>query len=251
MSNVFDRRASHGESPDGPEDLTSAPNGETTSAAVSDSNMADVTPGVVKRITQELLRQGYIEEAEKAELFQQTVIRQHQVAAALEPLDLALRLDTHRGVALVVVAECASDPSDEEWGWSHPLVRRHRLTLQQSLLVAWLRQAFVMHEQEQGVGSGRAKIAVEDLLPQFLTYFEDSGSDAKNESRLKTLLDQLKAYGIVSEIDASEEVTIRPLIAHLATPESLNALLQVMREQVKQDKSTIHDASDTEAEGEH
>jgi hypothetical protein len=88
-----------------------------------------------------------------------------------------------------------------------------------------------MHEQEAGVGQSAAKVAVDDLLPQFLTYFEDSGSDARNESRLCHLLDQLKTYGILSEIDRNQEVTIRPMIAHLANPESLGALLQAYREQ--------------------
>ncbi len=125
--------------------------------------------------------------------------------------------------------------------WSHPLVRRQRLTLEQSLLVAILRQAFVMHEQEAGIGGSPARIAVEDLLPQFLTYFEDSGSDAKNESRLSNLLDQLKTCGIVSEVDVNGEVIIRPLIAHLANPQSLQALLHVL-------KNKRHEASQGDAE---
>ena len=96
-------------------------------------------------------------------------------------LDLALRLDTHRGVAFIAVArvagEASGDTNVEGDEWSHPLVRRQRLTLEQSLLIALLRQAFVIHEQEAGVGHSTAKIAVDDLLPLFLTYFEDSGSD--------------------------------------------------------------------------
>ena len=148
-----------------------------------------------------------------------------------EPLDLALRLDTHRGVAFLTVAQSAQEQTEGADAWTHPLVRRQRLTLEQSLLIAILRQAFVMHEQESGVGQSAAKIATDELLPQFLTYFDDSGSDAKNESRLLNLLDQLKTYGIVSEVDKKGEVTIRPMIAHLANPESLTALLQVFRDQ--------------------
>ncbi len=85
-----------------------------------------------------------------------------------------------------------------------------------------------MHEQESGIGQSAAKIAVDDLLPQYLTYVQDSGSDTKNESRLLSLLDQLKTYAIVSEVDKNQEVTIRPLIAHLANPESLQALLKTL-----------------------
>ena len=142
-----------------------------------------------------------------------------------------MRIDAHRGVAFLVVAETVSDSADEGEAWTHPLVKRQRLTLEQSLLIAILRQAFMMHEQESGVGQSPAKIALDELLPQFLVYFPDSGSDAKNESRLSNLLDQLKTYGIVSEVDKNQEVTIRPLIVHLANPESLTALLRTFKEQ--------------------
>jgi Domain of unknown function (DUF4194) len=111
------------------------------------------------------------------------------------------------------------------------LVRRQRLTLEQSLLIALLRQAFVMYEQESGVGQNAATIAIDELLPQFMAYAGDSGSDAKNESRLLSLLDQLKTHGIVSEVDKKHEVVIRPLIAHLANPDSLTALLVLLKDQ--------------------
>lgn len=198
---------------------------------VAQSEVAEYTSLEVKEVTQELLKYGYIEETAKPVLFQRAVVREREILTVLEPLDLAVRLDTHRGIAFLVVAEAAFDSSDEGLAWSHPLVRRQRFTLEQSLLVALLRQAFVLHEQESGVGQSAAKIAVDDLLPQFLTYFGDSGSDARNESRLLTLLDQLKTHGIASEVDSSLEVTIRPLIAHLANPESLSGLLRVLREQ--------------------
>lgn len=184
-------------------------------------------------LVQELLRQGYLEESQKPDLFRKTIVHERQINAALDPLDLCIKLDTYRGIALVKVRDDlqaasgvthrTSDP------WSHPLVRRQRLTLEQSLLIAILRGVFVLHEQETGVGGRLAKVSVDELLPQYLTYIEDSGSDSRNEARLMTVLDQLKGYGIVSEVDANHEITIRPLIAHLADPESLSALLQTMR----------------------
>lgn len=225
MSNVFDRIVSGNGEFREQQDLKSH------ATDVKQPEGAESTSLEVKELAQELLKHGYIEEAVKPVLFQRTVIRERDILKALEPLDLAVRLDTHRGVAFLVVAEPAFDSSDEGQTWSHPLVRRQRLTLEQSLLVAILRQAFVMHEQESGIGQSVAKIAVDDLLPQFLTYFDDSGSDARNESRLLNLLDQLKTHGIVSEVDSNLEVTIRPMIAHLANPESLSALLRVLREQ--------------------
>jgi hypothetical protein len=205
------------------------PNGHSSGFRIGAAE-SSATPSEVKTVVQELLRQGFIEESGKAPLFRSCQVREREIGAALEPLDLEMRIDSHRGVVFLRVARQEDFASDgEEWG--HPLVRRQRLTLEQSLVVAILRQVFVMHEQEVGVGHAPARIALDELLPQFLTYFEDSGSDAKNESRLSLLVDQLKTYGIVSEVDRNNEITIRPLIAHLANPESLAALVAVLRKQ--------------------
>lgn len=218
---------------------------ESTSpvAHVTQSNGSEYTSCEVKEVTQELLKHGYVEEASKPAIFQRAIVYEREILRALDPLDLTVRLDTHRGLAFLMVAGAARDSSDEGEAWSHPLMRRQRLTLEQSLLVAILRQAFVMHEQESGIGQCEAKIAVDDLLPQFLAYFDDSGSDARDEARLLSLLDQLKIHGIVSEVDSKREVTIRPLIAHLANPETLSALLRILK-----GKASAHELPEQERE---
>ena len=235
MSNIFDSMLSSGDNSGDKEkpassntDATDLGPLQTDKVETKDEGITEVTSCVVKEVTQELLRFGYIEESRKAKLFQKSMIHRKPVLAALEPLDLSFQLDEHRGIAfLKVVRPEDSQPGDE---WSHPLVRRQRLTLEQSLLVAMLRQVFVANEQESGVGESAATVAVEDLLPQFLTYFEDSGSDSKNESRLLSILEQLKTHGFISEVDKKQEVTIRPLIAHVADPASLSALLIALKE---------------------
>lgn len=229
MSNIFDRMAS-----------LNAESLNTTPSSVDDDSAPpaveqDVndkspnTPADIKRVTQELLKHGFVEEAHKSELFRCATAYEPEILAVLEPLDLGMRLDAYRGIAFLVVANTAYSEPDDDAGWLHPLVRRQRLTLEQSLLIAILRQVFALHEQELGIGQGDAKVAIDDLMPQFMAYFEDTGSDAKNESRLLNLLDQLKPYGIVSEVDKKHEVTIRPLIAYVANPESLAALLRVLK----------------------
>ena len=209
---------------------------EVFSPLPDDEAGPSATPAEIKSVIQELLRTGYVEESSKPALFRSCQVQEFGIAAALEPLDLEIRIDSHRGVAFLRVArsEGITTEGDE---WAHPLVRRQRLTLEQSVLVAILRQVFVLHEQEMGVGHIVARVALDDLLPQFILYFEDSGSDAKNESRLSLLLDQLKTYGIVSEVDKNSEIVIRPLIAHLANPESLTALLALLREKANPKES--------------
>jgi hypothetical protein len=231
MKNVFDRMAMEDKDafePAGDSVVQPSMNGDALAGA---KEGAIRTSAEVKEVTQELLKHGYIEETPGSNLFRRAMTHEGEISAALEPLDLALRLDSHRGVAFLGVAQAAKEYTGSDEGWAHPLVRRQRLTLEQSLLIALLRQAFVMHEQESGVGQNAATIAVDELLPQFMAYAGDSGSDAKNESRLLSLLDQLKTHGIVSEVDKKHEVVIRPLIAHLANPDSLAALLMLLKDQ--------------------
>ena len=63
----------------------------------------------------------------------------------------------------------------------------------------------------------------------------DTGSDAREQKRLRNLLDNLKNHGIVSDVDTSERVIIRPIITHLANPENLQNLLHHFRKLAGQD----------------
>lgn len=189
----------------------------------------------VKVAVQELLKSGFISSDRKSDLFAKAMRLRNEINAALEPLDLILKLDEIRGLAILCIAETAATNPDDEW--NHPLVRRQRLTIEQSLLVAILRQFYVIQEQEIGIGVSEIKIPVEDLLPQLGSFLGDTGSDSKNQQRLLTLLDQLKPHGIVSEPDKNNEITIRPLIAHLANPETLTTLLAHFRQLAGQTES--------------
>src|SRR5262245_29477705 len=136
------------------------------------------TPRAVKDATLELLRYGLLEEARKPNLYRTALARRDQVAHILEPLDLAMKVDEVRGLAFVVVArlpDAENGPDEDEW--SHPLVRRQRLTLEQSLLIAILRQQLIANEQEAGIGATGALVSLEDLLPQLQLYLGDLGSD--------------------------------------------------------------------------
>jgi len=188
------------------------------------------TPRQIKEATLELLKFGFIEEARKPHVYRTALMQQEAISRILEPLDLAMKVDDIRAIAYVVVAGQIFEAEDDEW--SHPLVRRQRLNLEQSLLVAILRQHFIVHEQEAGVGASDAQVSVEDLVPRLRVYLGDPGSDSQEDKRLRNLLEQLKVHGIVSEIDANDLITIRPIIAHLANPESLQNLLLALRAQV-------------------
>jgi hypothetical protein len=184
------------------------------------------TPRQIKDAALELLKFGLLEASSKPNLYRTATTQRTDIARVLEPLDLALKIDELRGLAYLIVAS-ASDPAGDEW--SHPLVRRQRMNLEQSLIVAILRQQFVVHEQEAGVGSTEALLSVEDILPQVQTYLGSLGSDSLEQKRLRNLLDQLKGYGLVSEVDRNDQFYIRPIIAHLANPENLTNLLHAYR----------------------
>lgn len=200
----------------------------------------------IREATQELLKYGLLEEDSKPNLYRVVLTHPEDVTRILEPLDLDIGIDQIRGLLYVKVR---LDETPEQDEWSHPLVRRQRLNLEQSLLVAILRNHFVTWEQESGTGASQAQIAIDDLLPQLQIYLGDPGSESKERTRLLTLLDQLKGHGLVTSPDAHERIVIRPIIAHLADPMNLQALLAWLREQIAQQTSP-DDSLEKESSGE-
>lgn len=188
------------------------------------------TPQRVREAVQEMLKYGLLEESHKPNLYRSALSNIEAVASILEPLDLAMGVDEIRGLVFVIVRQGEAADQDD---WSHPLVRRQRLNLEQSLLIAILRQHFITYEQESGTGASQALVAIDDLTPQLQVYLGELGSEAQERNRLITLLDQLKGHGLVSALDAHDRVIIRPIITHLANPENLQALVAWLREQVE------------------
>ena len=236
MTGIFDQlinscvSANAGSEPEQPldEEVVVASIEETT------TNSEMRTLKKIREATQELLKYGLLEEASKPNLYRVALTHPEEVTCILEPLDLDIGIDEIRGL-LYVKIRLEETPEQDEW--SHPLVRRQRLNLEQSLLIAILRQHFVAWEQESGTGASQAQIAIEDLLPQLQIYLGDPGSESKERTRLLTLLDQLKGHGLVTPPDAHERIVVRPIIAHLADPMNLQALLAWLREQIIQQTS--------------
>lgn len=190
------------------------------------------TPQNQRKALQFLLANGWLEETSKPTLFRLIAAQSAQLDRMLEPLDLRVQVDDVRGLAfLAVVADYENDDVDEseQDDWTHPLMRRQRLNLEQSLLLAILRREFLQREQESGTGVA-VRITVESLLPQLETYLGATGSDMHERRRLNQLLDTLRNHGMVSEADAQDCITIRPMIVHLLNPENLQALLLKLRE---------------------
>lgn len=218
--------------PDAPDDtFTDDLAGDISEADFEASHVPEArTHKHLREAAQELLRFGLLEENQKPNLYRAALTDMTAVNAILEPLDLSADVDEIRGLVFLTVRKAyIQDELDE---WAHPLVRKQRLTLEQSLLIAILRQYFIAYEQEAGTGASQAVIAVDELIPQLQVYLGDTGSEAKERNRILLLLDQLKGHGLVSALDTHERVTIRPIIAHLANPENLQALLNGLLEQL-------------------
>jgi hypothetical protein len=182
----------------------------------------------IKAATQELLKYGLLEADRKPNLYRIALTYRLEIGSILEPLDFELQVDEVRGLLFLSMREQAGAGNleqnlvDER---THPLVRRQRLTLEQSLLIAILRQHYLIFEQEGGVGSGNASISIEEATASFQVYLESTGSDARDEKRIRVLLENLRGHSIVTEVDEHNRVGIRPLITHVANPASLAALL--------------------------
>lgn len=225
---IFDQWAASAQTPGMPDSVpaNTAPNGDAPPPTAQDPA---ATPTALRRAVQELLKYGLLEQSAKPQLFRQIATDTARVDALLEPLDLQVRLDELRGLAFVAIAANYQADGDDEDEWTHPLVRRQRLNLEQSLLLALLRREFLQREQESGLGAP-VQLVVDSLLPQLEIYLGATGSDMLERKRLLNLLDNLHGHGVVSEVDAQDRFTIRPMIVHLANPENLQTLLQRLRE---------------------
>lgn len=221
MNDIFDRLAQQAQNSSNVEATPEEP----TNIQVDE---ASLTERRLKDAAQNLLSLGLLEESSKRHLYKTAVTYLAELNRILEPLDFYAQVDEVRGLVFLRILTAPEDENNDE-AWSHPLVRRQRLTLEQSLLVAILRQYFVNYEQEQGIGTETALVSVDELIPQLQLYLGDSGSESKERSRMITLLDQLKAHGLVSAPDAHDRITIRPIIAHWANPENLQALLHQIK----------------------
>ena len=197
------------------------------------------TPKDVRSAVQELLKYGLLEADRKPNLYNVVFRNQKEMNQILEPLDLALKFDETRGLLFVVLRsqdtveyptdeQAMADDMDSEDDSTHPLIRRRRLTVEQSLLVASLRKHFMEHEQDNN-GEGDARVSVDELVSELATWLPDSGSETRNEKRIHILLGQLEDHALVSKVDEHDRVTIRPLICHVADPSSLNALIEHFR----------------------
>ena len=227
---IFDRMAAQGASAQAERSLS-----KEELPALVESGMAaqstSRTPPNVRQALQFLLAHGWLESATKPKLFNLIAAQTTLLDALLEPLDLRVVVDDVRGLAfLAVVPGYAGDDTDEseQDDWTHPLMKRQRLTLEQSLLLALLRREFLQREQESGTGTA-VRITVDSLLPQLETYLGATGSDMQERKRLGQLLENLRTHGMVSDVDAQDCITIRPMIVHLLNPENLQTLLLRLR----------------------
>ncbi len=227
MGNVFDELALRREPEDADEQDGNVVAEVPSPTAENLEDQASYTPVQLRECCQELLRVGLLEASAKPNLYRIAITQTTALNTIFEPFDLALRVDEIRGLAYLIISQRIF--ADDEDEWSHPLVRKQRLTLEQSLLLALLRQHYVVYEQEAGIGGGDAKIALEELLPQLQLFLGALGSDQREQSRLRSLLEQLRAHGVVSEVNQHDQVSIRPIIAHLANPENLVSLLQALK----------------------
>lgn len=188
-----------------------------------------------KKALQELLKSGCLERVRAQAHYDRLLLEREAAQHYLAALDLAVRVDEVRGLIFVRVEkgelseedariEAQTAGEDEADEWSHPLVRRQRLTLEQSLLLAVLRQRFVEVEQQQGIGYDDIRADWDDVKAQFFLYIEASGSEAKDDERLHTVIKQLGEHGLVGKV-AEGSIPIRPLIVHIADPDNLTRLL--------------------------
>lgn len=201
---------------------------QTDSAADS---LPSQTSAEVRNAVQELLKYGLLEADRKRNLYRIALTYHEAIQQILEPLDFSLKIDEVRGLAFLLIRNRIGEPDNPENGetidetLTHPLVRRQRLNMEQTLLLARLRQLYLAHEQDNGIGAGQARTSIEELVSDLEVYLPSSGSQTRDENRVRSLLEQLRSHSLVTEPDENGRVGIRPIITHVASPESLLQLL--------------------------
>ncbi|MDF1822283.1 MAG: DUF4194 domain-containing protein [Alcanivoracaceae bacterium] len=235
MTGIFDQITGKDdtEASDGPDHDTSIDH--DVKPDIHTTEEPDRTERALREASQELLRLGLLEQSHRPNLYRTALIHLERLNAILEPLDLLAKIDEIRGLAFLSVrpdADSNQEATTDQNDWSHPLVRKQRLTLEQTLLVAILRQHFIAYEQDAGAGATDAMVAVDELIPQFQVYLGNSGSESRDRERIAQLLNQLQNHGLVSAPDTHDRVVIRPMIAHLANPENLTALLHALKQKI-------------------
>lgn len=183
------------------------------------------TDPAIRSVVLDLLKHGFIEQEEKPLPYMDAKRWEHEVNTILEPLELQMKVDDMRGLLILIVLQSKDSVYKIDEAWSHPLIKRRRFTLEQSLLVALLRRYLLVSEQDQGTGMNAIKVSLDDLVNEMTRFTGDSGSDQKNERRVTECISKLKEHGIVTEPDKHSEITVRPLIKYLADPDNLQALL--------------------------
>ncbi|MFN5101258.1 MAG: hypothetical protein ACK5GJ_00525, partial [Planctomycetota bacterium] len=112
MSNIFDQFV------EDPQDDQPGPQlGSNSKAELDSTATAAASPRELKIAVQELLKQGFIEESQRQDLFRSVSLQLDAINQTLEPLDLCVRVDSHRGVAFLVVAKIQAPEDAEQESW--------------------------------------------------------------------------------------------------------------------------------------
>ncbi|MDB5341311.1 MAG: hypothetical protein JWN70_6930 [Planctomycetaceae bacterium] len=126
MTNFFDRLVSPDAQHHDP--IESSPDDDLQQTVDDVASTAEPsTAADVKRVAQELLKHGFLEESHKRELFRCAIAYEYEINVVLEPLDLEIRLDPHRGIAFLVVAPAAYTASDSDAAVSEPVIATEEL----------------------------------------------------------------------------------------------------------------------------
>lgn len=180
MAGVFDQIVGRQQADEVSEEQ-SPPEGKDSSHSMAEEGLAGTdgensarTDVKLREVAQELLRMGLLEESLRPHLYRTALASMERLNATLEPLDLIARADEIRGLVFLAVRHEDGDVFQDEW--SHPLVRKQRLNMEQTLLVAILRQHFIAYEQDAGTGAGDAMVAVDELIPHMQVYLGDRKS---------------------------------------------------------------------------
>lgn len=168
---------------------------------------------------QRLISSGVIYESRHSELYQALLANKSQIRSTLRELGLRMTVDDSFG--LIILRLPVSDDIEEDEG-AHPLVRRRRLTLLDSLVALVLRDHYMTREN---VGDRTVVIDVEQLEDALRAFLPIFGSETILRKRITGAIKRFKDYNILASLPGSDnEFEVTPVIRIVVNADMLQGL---------------------------
>lgn len=210
---------------DAPEDAAVPPaDGATPDPLETVPEMGLTELQASRRAMQKLIARGVIYESRHEADYRVLVNDAEQVSGVLEELSLRMSIDREVGVILLRLPDDYLEGEEEGEEGSHPLVRRRRMTLFDSLTAVVLRKHY---RERELTGEQRVRIDIEQLEQGLVPFLPLMGSEEIFRKHLRGVVDRFKDLNLLLSVRGSKtEFEIAPVIRVVVNAEWIESLVK-------------------------